>query len=159
MNSTTFSTQVIDALEALVQDGTPALAEEFEIVAQEVKAGKDKSTVLRGFAERSGLAAWLPSAGRMILRNIERQLGRSFLSSLGVAFSVAILVLGMFMFDGVRLMMDLQFREIQREDLSVTFEEVLSTDVDFELRSVIDRAWTFAQATIEAPTLRFVLCA
>jgi tight adherence protein C len=36
--------------------GYPALAEEFEIVAQEVKAGKDKSTVLRGFAERSGVA-------------------------------------------------------------------------------------------------------
>ncbi|MDW4548350.1 type II secretion system F family protein [Defluviimonas sp. D31] len=33
--------------------GYPALAEEFEIVSQEVKAGKDKSTVLRAFAERS----------------------------------------------------------------------------------------------------------
>lgn len=36
--------------------GYPALAEEFEIVSQEVKAGKDKTTVLRGFAERSGVA-------------------------------------------------------------------------------------------------------
>ncbi len=29
--------------------------------------------------------------------------------------------------------------------------------VDFELRSVIDRAWTFAEATLEAPLLRFEL--
>lgn len=36
--------------------GYPALAEEFEIVAQEVKAGKDKTSVLRSFAERSGVA-------------------------------------------------------------------------------------------------------
>ena len=36
--------------------GYPALAEEFEIVSQEVKAGKDKTTVLRGFADRSGVA-------------------------------------------------------------------------------------------------------
>ncbi|MCB2127977.1 MAG: type II secretion system F family protein [Rhodobacteraceae bacterium] len=35
--------------------GYPALAEEFEIVAQEVKAGKDKSSVLRAFSERSGV--------------------------------------------------------------------------------------------------------
>jgi hypothetical protein len=32
-----------------------ALAEELEIVSQEVKAGKDKSTVLRGFGERAGV--------------------------------------------------------------------------------------------------------
>jgi hypothetical protein len=29
--------------------------------------------------------------------------------------------------------------------------------VDFELRSVIDRAWTFADATLDAPTLQFTL--
>lgn len=38
-----------------LKTGYPALAEEFEIVAQEVKAGKDKTTVLRGFSERSGV--------------------------------------------------------------------------------------------------------
>ncbi|WP_126976882.1 type II secretion system F family protein [Frigidibacter oleivorans] len=38
-----------------LQAGFPALAEEFEIVAYEVKAGKDKPTVLRGFAERAGV--------------------------------------------------------------------------------------------------------
>ena len=86
-----------------------------------------------GLIERSGLGELLPSSGRMILRNLERQLGRSFLSSLGVAFSVAILVLGLFMFDGVRFMMDLQFREIQREDISISFVDALSSDVRFEL--------------------------
>ncbi|PWE31981.1 pilus assembly protein TadC [Maritimibacter sp. 55A14] len=39
-----------------IRAGYPALADEFEIVAQEVKAGKDKSTVLRDMAERSGVA-------------------------------------------------------------------------------------------------------
>lgn len=38
-----------------LKTGYPALAEEFETVAQEVKAGKDKTTVLRGFSERSGV--------------------------------------------------------------------------------------------------------
>ena len=33
----------------------PALAEEFETIAAEVKAGKDKASVMRSFAERSGV--------------------------------------------------------------------------------------------------------
>jgi tight adherence protein C len=36
--------------------GYPALGEEFQIVSQEVKAGKDKISVLRSFAERAGVA-------------------------------------------------------------------------------------------------------
>lgn len=39
-----------------LKSGYPALAEEFEIVAQEVKAGKDKISVLRTFAERTGVS-------------------------------------------------------------------------------------------------------
>ncbi|MGB7261420.1 MAG: type II secretion system F family protein [Albidovulum sp.] len=35
--------------------GYPALAEEFEVVSQEVKAGKEKTAVLRAFSERSGV--------------------------------------------------------------------------------------------------------
>jgi tight adherence protein C len=35
--------------------GYPALAQEFEMVSQEVKAGKEKISVLRGFAERAGV--------------------------------------------------------------------------------------------------------
>ena len=38
-----------------LKGGYPALAEEFEIVAQEIKAGKEKSSVLRAFSERSGV--------------------------------------------------------------------------------------------------------
>ena len=38
-----------------IRAGYPALAEEFEIVAQEVKAGKDRIQVLRDMAERAGV--------------------------------------------------------------------------------------------------------
>ena len=39
-----------------IKAGYPALAEELEIVSAEIKAGKDKANVLRGFAERSGVS-------------------------------------------------------------------------------------------------------
>jgi putative ABC transport system permease protein len=76
-----------------------------------------------GWIERTGIGQLLPSAGRMILRNVERKPWQSLMSSLGVAFSVAILVIGLFMFDGIRYLMDFQFREVQREDVAISFHQ------------------------------------
>jgi putative ABC transport system permease protein len=86
-----------------------------------------------GIFERMGFEQWLSSTARMVLRNIERQPFKSALSTLGVAFSVAILVLGMFMFDAIEYMMDLQFNQVQREDISVVFERPLPESVQLEL--------------------------
>lgn len=86
-----------------------------------------------GIFERMGLGRLLPAAGRMILRNIERKPMRSVFSMVGVAFSVAILVIGLFMFDGVDFMMRLQFGEAQREDLSLNFNLPLSQSVRHDL--------------------------
>ena len=86
-----------------------------------------------GFIERIGLGKVVPTAGRMILRNMERTPFRSAMSAVGVAFSVAMLVIGMFMFDGVDYMMRLQFEVAQREDLSLTFNRPLSQSVRYDL--------------------------
>ena len=86
-----------------------------------------------GIFERLGLTNYLPSSTRMVLRNIERQPIKSLFSALGVSFSVAILVTGMFMFDGIDRMMDLQFNVAQREDLSVSFNRSLGIESKFEL--------------------------
>jgi tight adherence protein C len=47
--------QSIIRVGAEARNGYPALAEEFEMVAHEVKAGKERSTVLRDMSERIGL--------------------------------------------------------------------------------------------------------
>jgi putative ABC transport system permease protein len=89
-----------------------------------------------GSLERSGLGNCLPAAARMILRNVERKPVQAFFSATGVAMSIAILVTGMFMFDSIAYMMDLQFRVIQREDVSVTFNRDLSEHTRFELSRI-----------------------
>ncbi|MCB1669904.1 MAG: FtsX-like permease family protein [Gammaproteobacteria bacterium] len=86
-----------------------------------------------GLFESLGLGRLLGPNGRMILRNVERKPVQGFFSSLGVAMSVAILTIGFFMFDSVNFMMDLQFRLIQREDLTLTFREILSDKVVHDL--------------------------
>lgn len=86
-----------------------------------------------GILERAGIGALLPAAGRMILRNVERRPLRTLFSAVGVAFSVAILVIGMFMFDGATYMMEMQFGRTQREDLSVAFNHPLPAAVRYDL--------------------------
>jgi putative ABC transport system permease protein len=89
-----------------------------------------------GPIEKLGLGRMLSASGRMIVRNVERQPVRSLLSALGVAFSVAILVVSMFFFDAVQFMIDVQFRQIQREDLSVFFAAPRTVAVRHDLRNL-----------------------
>ena len=48
--------QAIIRVSKEIRAGFPALADEFEIVAHEMKAGKDKVSVLRDMSERAGVA-------------------------------------------------------------------------------------------------------
>jgi putative ABC transport system permease protein len=107
-----------------------------------------------GLFERLGLGNLFGPTGRMILRNVERKPVQGFFTSLGIGLSVAILTVGFFMFDSVNLMMDLQFRQIQREDLSLTFREILPDNVRFDLARIegVNRVET--QRTLAA-RLRF----
>jgi putative ABC transport system permease protein len=93
-------------------------------------------TFRAGFFERLGLGERLSAAGRMILRNVERRPMRSLASALGVAFSVAILVVGMFFYGALTHMIDLQFRQIQREDLGVYFNGPRAFSAGAELRAI-----------------------
>ena len=47
--------QAIVRVSKEVRSGYPSLADEYEIVAQEMKAGKDKTSVLRDMSERAGV--------------------------------------------------------------------------------------------------------
>ncbi len=81
-----------------------------------------------GWLERSRFGRRLPAAARMIWRNLARRPVRAGLSVLGTALAVAILLVGRFFVDAVQTMNDLQFRGVQREDLTVVFQEPLSSD-------------------------------
>ena len=80
----------------------------------------------RTLFERLGLGGRIGEPTRMILRNIERRPVRALLTSVGVAASYAILVLGLIFQDSIDYMMDVQFRLTQRQDLSVVFTQPTS---------------------------------
>jgi len=60
---------------------------------------------------------------RMILRNLERQPGRTIVSIVGTAFAVAILVVGLAFIDVMEVLIDHQFSVAMRQDATVSFVE------------------------------------
>jgi putative ABC transport system permease protein len=70
---------------------------------------------------------------RMILRNLERQPGRTLVSIVGIAFAVAILVVGLAFIDVMDVLMDHQFSVAMRQDATVSFVEPRPGRTLFEL--------------------------
>ena len=75
----------------------------------------------RSVLERLGLARYLSAPVRMILRNVGRHPVRAATSIIGIAASVAMLILGTFFLDSIAVLMDVQFFVIQRQDITVSF--------------------------------------
>jgi putative ABC transport system permease protein len=83
--------------------------------------------------ERLGLEQVLSPAGRMILRNLERKPIQALLSLLGIALGVAMLVVGNYFTDAVQYLVDVQYRTVQREDVTVVFNEPRPARVRYDL--------------------------
>jgi putative ABC transport system permease protein len=71
--------------------------------------------------ERLGFGNVLSPAARMVLRHIERRPARAASTIVGVALALGLLAGTMALFDAAFYMADVQFRQAQREDISVTF--------------------------------------
>lgn len=81
------------------------------------------ATFRPGLLERLGLRSLLAPASRMIVRNLDRRPWRAFFAALAVALSVAIVVSGRYAIDAVERLVSVQFHTIQREDVTVVFQE------------------------------------
>jgi putative ABC transport system permease protein len=65
----------------------------------------------------------LTMATRMILRNLERQPGRTLVSVVGIAFAVAVLFVGLAFLDVMDVLINQQFVTAMRQDATVSFVE------------------------------------
>ncbi|MGA0201220.1 MAG: FtsX-like permease family protein, partial [Prochlorotrichaceae cyanobacterium] len=83
--------------------------------------------------ELFGLQRFFSPAGRIILRNVERQPIKAGLNILGVALAVAILVVGHSFEDAISYLIRDQFQEIQQQDITLSFTEPLSHRAQFDL--------------------------
>jgi putative ABC transport system permease protein len=83
--------------------------------------------------ERLGLQPWLSPPWRMIGRNLERRPQQALLSMVGIALGVAMLVVGRYFSDGMALIIDRQFYQVQRHDLTLVFQQPLGERVAYDL--------------------------
>src|SRR5690554_6024322 len=93
-------------------------------------------TFRRTIFERLGLEKILDQPSRIILRNLERQWIKAFLTIVGIASSCAILVMGLFWGDVFNYIIRVQYGIAQREDITVTFSEPTSFSALHELKSL-----------------------
>jgi len=91
------------------------------------------ATFRPGLLERIGLRTLLSPASRMIVRNLDRRRWRAVFSALAVALSVAIVVSGRYAIDAVDRLVSIQFHTVQREDVTVVFQEPRPARVRHEL--------------------------
>lgn len=77
----------------------------------------------RAVFETPFVARHLGTAGRMVLRNMLRQPLRALASMLGIAFAVAVLMIGFVFTDLVDRLMQTQFWDAERQDVTVTYVE------------------------------------
>jgi putative ABC transport system permease protein len=83
--------------------------------------------------ERLGFEQLLSPAGRIILRNLERKPVQASLSILGIALAIAMLVVGRFFGDAIEYMVAVQFYQVQRDDVTIVFNEARPARTQYEV--------------------------
>lgn len=86
-----------------------------------------------GLLERLGALRALPVSTRIVARNLTRRPLRAGLTALGIGLAVAILVLVGYFREALKRIADVQYRLVQREDVSVVAHEVLAHRATFDL--------------------------
>jgi putative ABC transport system permease protein len=87
----------------------------------------------RGALGRFDAAQRLDQPTRILLRQVARWPGRSFITATGIAMSVAVLVTSMQWLDAIEHMVDVYFLEAQAQDVSVGFAQPRSSEVERDL--------------------------
>jgi putative ABC transport system permease protein len=86
--------------------------------------------------ERWGLQHWLSPAARMIVRTMERRPLRTSLTIIGIAVAMAIVITGAFWRDSIAVLMDTQFNQSWRGDVSLSLIEATPARVLHDLANL-----------------------
>ena len=78
----------------------------------------------------------LSTTTRIILRNLSRQPIKSSMSVLGISLAVALLFTGFYFFDAIERIVEIEFNQVIRDDVNVTFHEPRSGRAQYELKAL-----------------------
>lgn len=141
---TTLSTALICAAAAIL--GTyGSLCSASRLPPAEAMRPKSPGKYRRSLIESLGLRFWLPQTWRMILRHIQRRPLKSAFSVFGIAMAAGVVVLGNYARDALDFIVDYQFQQVQRQDITVHLAEAspVSTAHDFRHLPGVSKVETF----------------
>jgi putative ABC transport system permease protein len=108
----------------------------------------------RGALGRLGIVQRLDQPTRILLRQIVRWPGRSFITAAGIAMSVAVLVTAMQWLDAINHMVNVYFLEAQAQDISLGFAEARSSEIERDLARLPGVQTTEPMRTVAAKVRR-----
>jgi putative ABC transport system permease protein len=88
----------------------------------------------RSWLENLLSVRWLTPRRIMVLRNLAGRPLRAALTTLGIAFAVPMVVLGLFWYDAIDRMIEIQFNLVERGNASVSFPHPLDRRIIGDLR-------------------------
>jgi putative ABC transport system permease protein len=91
-----------------------------------------RSTIL----EKLGWERFFSPTSRIIIRNLERKFSQALFSIIGIALAIAILVAGNYIRDAMSHIAKVQFSNIQRENVSIIFNEAISGRAIYEVNDL-----------------------
>jgi putative ABC transport system permease protein len=89
-----------------------------------------------GIFDTETLRKKIPVPLRIIIRNLERHPWKAVLSVFMIALAVAILIAGRYTYDVTDLMVQIEFNEKHREDVTVIFKDPMPPSVAYNLASL-----------------------
>lgn len=107
-----------------------------ELPAAEAMRPEPPANFHAGFVESLGLQRALSAEARIVIRNIVRRPVKSFMSAVGISFSIALLFIGFYFYDAINMIVAVQFENVQREDVDVSFSEPRPGRAALELASM-----------------------
>ena len=89
-----------------------------------------------GFLDRASLRKRVPVSLRIIVRNLERRPWKASISVLMISLAVAILIAGRYTYDSVDRMIQVEFAEKHREDVTLIFNDPKPPSVVYTIASL-----------------------
>lgn len=89
-----------------------------------------------GFLENLGLQKYLSPVYRIVLRNLSRQPVKAVFSTLGISLAAALLFTGFYFFDAINKIVEIQFQQVIRDDVDITFYQPRPGKTRYELANL-----------------------
>jgi putative ABC transport system permease protein len=126
-------TSIVISLGAAVVGGLAVVRRAARLPPAEAMQPEAPPAFHRSRFERMGLGRWLSGGAMMIERELVRRPLRTTLACTSIAFGISIIVVGAYTRDALDVIIDIQFEQSQREDMSVGFTRPLDASASTEL--------------------------